>query len=111
MLSEDERNRIRVQINERVAQTEQSIQKLLEQVKPVSADRAIGRITRMDAIQQKSMAEANLREAKVALLNLEAALGLLDNPTFGLCILCQKPIALERILALPQVKKCIHCAQ
>ncbi len=110
MLTDAEKDAIKIEILKRKTQAEQSAESLLEQVKPVSPDSSIGRITRMDAIQQKSVAEANLRTVNETLLSLNEALKNLDNPSFGICILCQKAIALERVLALPQSKKCVHCA-
>ncbi|MFT5207132.1 MAG: DnaK suppressor protein [Candidatus Omnitrophota bacterium] len=110
MLSNEEKVGIKAEILRRKSEAEQSAESLLEQVKPVSPDSSIGRITRMDAIQQKSVAEANLLNANETILSLTEALKNLDNPSFGICILCQKPIAIERVLALPQSKKCVHCA-
>ena len=66
--------------------------------------------TRMDAIQQKSMAASNLRTAEQALINLEEALSKLDQSDFGLCVRCSKRIPLERILIVPESKCCVQCA-
>jgi len=94
-----------------ITQTENTVKKLREQVKPIPPDRSIGRITRMDAIQQKSVAEAMLRNSIQTLDSLNESLKLLNDPAFGICVLCQNPIAVERILAIPQVKSCIRCAR
>ena len=106
----EEENRIRSEIEKRIDGTKKIIKSLREQVKPVAPDRAIGRITRMDAIQQKNMSESNLRTAEQALVNLEDALSKLAGPDFGLCIRCRKSIPLERILIVPESKCCVTCA-
>jgi len=106
----DANKKIKQEIERRIGETKKSIQRLQEQVKPVAPDQAIGRLTRMDAIQQKSMCESNLRTAEQALLTLEEALLKLDEPTFGVCIRCKKAIPLERILIVPESKCCVHCA-
>jgi len=106
----EEKGKIKKEIEKRIAETQKSIKSLQKQVKPVAPDRAIGRLTRMDAIQQKSMSESNLRTAEQALHNLEDALSKLDQPNFGLCIRCKKEIPLERILIVPESKCCVNCA-
>ena len=110
MISDEEKSNIKAQIESQIAQLNIDIARLAEQAKPVAPDRAIGRITRMDAIQQKSMAEARLRASNVTLHDLNEALKGLNDPSFGKCILCKKPIPMERILALPHIKKCVDCA-
>jgi len=110
MVSEKEKKNIKLEIEKRIQVTEKKIESLREQTKPIAPDRAIGRITRMDAIQQKSINEANLRSSEESLHNLKKALQKLDDPNFGACILCQSPIPLERILALPETTRCISCA-
>ena len=109
-MESEEKRKIRQEIEKRIAETKKSIKSLKEQAKPVAPDRAIGRLTRMDAIQQKNMSEANLRTAEQALLNLEEALIKLGEPDFGLCIRCKKRIPLGRILIVPESKCCVKCA-
>jgi len=110
MLSDEDKSNIKAQIESQIAQLNIDIPRLADQAKPVAPDRAIGRITRMDAIQQKHMAESRLRYANEVLHGLNEALKCLDEPSFGECILCNKPIPVERILALPHTKKCVNCA-
>ena len=110
MLSDKEKADIKAKITDQIAVTQESIKKLEDQAKPVPPDSAIGRITRMDAIQQKSMAESRLRDANQALHGLNEALKGLNDPSFGECILCKKLIPVERILAIPHVRKCVNCA-
>jgi RNA polymerase-binding protein DksA len=40
---------------------------------------------------------------------IDAALGRIDAGTYGLCERCAKPIAQERLEALPWATKCIEC--
>lgn len=41
---------------------------------------------------------------------VEAALGRLDDGTFGICESCQQPISAERLEALPTARRCMACA-
>ena len=57
--------------------------------------------------QQRDLA---LREKnEVQLQAVEAALARLDAGTFGTCVRCGRPIAPERLEALPWAAQCIDC--
>lgn len=34
-----------------------------------------------------------------------------ENNTYGTCVVCEKPISVERLEALPYTDRCIDCAQ
>lgn len=107
----EEKQSVRKEIDLRIAKMKKTIERLHEQIKPIEVnDGSIGRVTRMDAIQQKSMLEANLRSAEELLSNLERALDNLDKPFFGICAKCQRQIPLERILVIPETRFCVNCA-
>ncbi len=106
----EEKQAVRKEIEQRIADAQKSIQTLREQTKPVPPSVAIGRLTRMDAIQQKSMAEANLRSTENDIKNLKKALLRLDEDNFGVCVVCGGEIPLGRILAVPEAKVCVKCA-
>ena len=53
-----------------------------------------------------------LRDRATAHLELvDAAMARLDDGTFGTCTTCAKPIAVERLEALPWAAQCIDCAR
>ena len=79
--------------------------------KPVSPDNAIGRLTRMEAINSKSMNEAALKRAQYTLSKLERAFAKIDHPDFGLCRECEEPIPFKRLLIMPESKFCVACFQ
>ena len=79
--------------------------------KPIAPDNAIGRLTRMEAINSKSVNEAALRRAEETLSMIERAQAKIDHPDFGLCRECDEPIPSARLLALPETNLCVHCAQ
>ena len=63
-MTEKERKKIINTIKEAILDTEQKIQEYSELSKPISPENAIGRISRMDAINNKSVVEASLRESE-----------------------------------------------
>ena len=93
-----------------IEQTKRSIISLEESSKPVAPDNAIGRLTRMEAINAKSICEASLRSSRVKLSKLERALSRLDDPDFGLCRICEEPIPVGRIMLMPETSVCVLCA-
>jgi RNA polymerase-binding protein DksA len=59
--------------------------------------------------QQRDLALRERAEQQLALV--EAAIARLDAGTFGRCLRCGKPIAPERLEALPWAEHCIDCAR
>lgn len=81
-----------------------------EQSKPVELDQAaIGRLSRMDAIQQQQMAGAQQRRNQLRLKQLEAALERFEDDDYGWCARCELPIGYKRLKARPESPMCITC--
>jgi len=83
---------------------------LEELTKPISPDCAIGRVSRMDAINNKSINENALRKAKSKLKSMEIALQNVNDDDFGICVKCNNQIPLGRILLVPHSRFCVNCA-
>lgn len=94
-----------------IGKTKNVIKEYKELTKPISPENAIGRISRMDAINNKTINEAALRKAETKLKNLEYALGNVNEPDFGKCARCKKQIPIQRIVLLPQSRFCVNCAK
>ena len=106
----DKKLEIKSRIEEEILKTLDSVEKYRELTKPISPENAIGRISRMDAIDNKSINVVALQNAELKLNNLKVALSKIDDPDFGLCRKCNLPIPLGRLLLLPQVVMCVHCS-
>lgn len=76
---------------------------------PVSLDMPIGRLSRMDAMQQQSMVQANRRTARTRLARIEAALERYDADEYGRCVACEEEIGYARLEARPETPFCITC--
>lgn len=65
-----------------------------EAAQPVELDQtAVGRVSRMDALQQQAMAQAAQQRRHIQLQGIESALQRLENGKFGWCVRCvQKTI-------------------
>ena len=93
-----------------IAKTEKKIEKYKEMSAPVAPDNAIGRVSRMDAINNKSVTELVLRQAKEKHTKLLHVLTQVGTPQFGKCRKCNTEIPLQRILIQPQSMMCVNCA-
>jgi DnaK suppressor protein len=101
---------IKPTILKEIEKTKKVILEYEEMSKPVAPDVAIGRISRIDAIQNKSITEASLRQARTKLKQLEVVLSQVGKPDFGLCQKCKNEIPLGRILIRPESLLCVNCA-
>ena len=97
-------------IEDSILQTIQEISELKELTKPISPDVAIGRISRMDAINNKTVNEAALKKAQNKLKKLNHALSKIDDSNFGNCASCGSEIQEGRLLLIPESNKCVRCA-
>ena len=102
--------KIKKLIIEEIETVKSLINELVKVTKPISPENAIGRISRMDAINNKSINVASLTQSRIKLNKLEIALTKLNDKDFGLCIRCQQPIPLGRIMLMPHANKCVNCA-
>lgn len=89
---------------------ENKIVELKELTKPITPDCAIGRVSRMDAINNKSVNEAALRSAQTKLRNIEISLEKSEDPEFGKCRQCGYDIPVGRLIIMPGSSRCVACA-
>ncbi|MBN2738062.1 MAG: hypothetical protein JXR70_13845 [Spirochaetales bacterium] len=106
----EEKDSIRTEIENRIMKIEQNISALQEETVPIPPSVALWRLTRMDAIQQKSIAEANIKSDKESLIRLRSALERLDDPDFGLCLICKQAIPTGRLTIIPESRVCVKCS-
>lgn len=78
--------------------------------KPVSPDRAIGRLTRQDAMLSQQMALELRRRDKGRLSQIEAALRRIEEGVYGYCVRCEEEIGEARLKVRPETPACIECA-
>jgi len=103
----------RHELHQELLKLGEELQKLLadsnDGARPVSLDQPIGRLSRMDAMQQQSMVHANRRTAQTRLARVETALRRYENDKYGLCASCEEEIRYARLKAQPEAPFCIEC--
>ena len=109
-MNKQERKKTKEAIKNSIKETKKDISILKELTKPITPENAIGRVSRMDAINNKSVNEAALRSAIKKLTLLESAFQKINHKDFGLCVRCKNEIPIQRILLIPQSNRCVHCA-
>jgi DnaK suppressor protein len=70
----------------------------------------IGRLSRMDAMQQQAMEEETGRRRSQELARIEAALRRIESDEYGYCTVCDELIATKRLDNDPATPLCIGCA-
>lgn len=78
---------------------------------PVELDQqSVGRVSRVDALQQQSMAKAQERQRALDLMRVEQALRRIEEGAFGYCLDCGEAIAPKRLAIDPAAALCVRCA-
>jgi DnaK suppressor protein len=78
---------------------------------PVELDQtSVGRLSRMDALQDQAMALETDRRRQVELQHIEQALIRMEESNFGECQNCGEDIAAKRLAIDPTAAVCIDCA-
>jgi len=79
--------------------------------RPVALDQqSVGRLSRMDAMQQQAMAEALEVRRVQELRRIEAALRRVEAGVFGECVRCGELIGRKRLDLDPTLPRCVACA-
>lgn len=92
----------------RLAQLERTFRELVDaaDLEPPDDEHDPDGTTAYERAQVTSLAE----EARVRLVELDAALAGADDERFGACAACGGPIGWERLQALPGTPRCVTCA-
>ncbi|WP_313953156.1 TraR/DksA family transcriptional regulator [Accumulibacter sp.] len=71
---------------------------------------SIGRVSRMDALQQQALAKRLLEQLLLRQRKIEAALARINAGSYGLCCACEGDLEPERLGADPAAVFCMACA-
>lgn len=76
----------------------------------VSPDKSLGRLSRMEAMQDQQLVLEVRRRQKRRKAEVFNAISRLEQDQYGKCIFCGSQIAEERLDAFPEVQTCTKCA-
>ena len=91
------------------AQLRAILEQTEEQGKPVDLDEPIGRLSRMDAIQQQKMQSAGREAQKIQLAQVRRALTAIEDDEYGFCRRCEEPVGFRRLEIQPEAPFCVRC--
>jgi len=105
------RSRYRARLEAELSELRDASRATTDQRRPVELDQqAVGRLSRMDAMQQQAMASAQESRRHGRVKALEAALRRLDGDDFGWCDGCGDFIGEPRLDLDPAIMRCRDCA-
>ncbi len=96
-------------IDKEIAKPNGKITELKAFTEPLSPDNAIGRVSRMDAINNKSVFDASLRNAQQRLIQVQQIKTLKNDNSFGICTGCYQQITFECLKIRPGIRLCADC--
>jgi DnaK suppressor protein len=102
---------LREELTRALSRLTRSMKTTSRAARPVKLDQtAVGRLSRMDAIQNQSLTKGLQEREQVKAAQLTEALQRLETGTYGICTACGEPIAFERLLLFPETQTCSRCA-
>jgi DnaK suppressor protein len=109
-LSPDQLGDFRAEIERQITKLEKSMAVSDEATATVQLDQAVvGRLSRMDSLQNQSMAENLAERERARHAQLRAALERIEAGTYGVCEDCDGPIAPGRLFVFPETVTCGGC--
>lgn len=108
-MTEQQKKQLINSIVSKIEEVQIEMVELEELIKPIPLDASIGRISRMDAINNKAINESSLREKKKLFQRLEKALERAKDKNFGKCLKCGGEIPFGRLEYMPDTTKCVNC--
>ncbi|HCW93285.1 MAG TPA: conjugal transfer protein TraR [Flexistipes sinusarabici] len=108
-MEKNKKEEIKKQVISLIQELEQEIAELNENDQTVAPDNAIGRLSRMEAMQAQNINNATLNNKRKRLIRLKDTLGKIDSLHFGECKACGEEIEINRLRASPEANVCSEC--
>ena len=108
--TEQQKEIIKEKIKDELEHLAIEIKNLEENSKPITPDCTLDDLGRTEAMTEVMINSRILEQAELKRTRLNNALLRIDNPMFGICIECEEPINIERIMVRPESIRCIKCA-
>lgn len=98
-------------LDRREREVRRQLQALATSTAAVAPDDAIGRLTRLDAMQQQQLALDLRRRLDAQLLRIDAARRRLAKGEYGECMACGDSIPPRRLALSPETPTCVRCQE
>ncbi|MDH5670695.1 MAG: TraR/DksA C4-type zinc finger protein [Myxococcales bacterium] len=109
-LTPEQSQQLQTRLHELLSSLQQQLEAAAEGARTVQLDQSsVGRLSRMDAMQQQAMAQATVRKLELRLQQCRAALTACERGDYGNCRRCEEPIGYRRLSARPEAPFCVGC--
>ena len=109
-LSNEQRSELLKDLENLARELQHSLEGTAEAARPVELDQpAVGRVSRIDAIQQQKMLEANRHAQRARLGLVRTALLRVEEDEYGDCRSCGESVGYKRLKARPESVFCVDC--
>ena len=103
-------NDIRAQLVEKLSELDRALELTNDHAQTVVLDQtAVGRVSRVEALQDQQLGLAHQRQIAVEILLVKKALRKLDTGEYGLCERCDEDIPAARLQLIPECECCVVC--
>ena len=109
-MNETEKTLFKDKLKTLLIEIEEYLEKSEDSAQAVSPDKGLGRLSRMEAMQDQQMVLELRRRQKRRKLEVINALARVEDGNFGSCMFCGGAIAYDRLEAFPEVQTCVSCA-
>ncbi len=108
-MTREEKEHIKEQVRNEISSLEKSVITLTELLDPEVQSDANDWFTTKESNPSKEINEIALAKTKQRIILLREILPRIDNPDYGICVICSKPIPFERMKAVPSATRCVSC--
>lgn len=110
-LAPEQRETIRDELLRSLTRLERSMKSSVGADRPRDLEQdTVGRLSRIEALQSQGLTKTLAEREKAQLAQLVAALGRLEEGTYGACNCCGGAIPFERLIVFPETLACATCA-
>lgn len=81
-----------------------------ESAAAVAPDKSLGRLSRLEAMQDQQLVLEMRRRKKRQLAEIKSALMKIETNQYGICIYCSSFISHDRLDATPEAQTCVRCS-
>ena len=109
-VEEEKINQCKARLEELAGEIEGYLSSSESSAAAVAPDKGLGRLSRMEAMQDQQLVLEMRRRKKRQKLEVLNALARIEEGRYGKCSLCGKEISFDRLEAFPEVQTCVSCA-
>lgn len=109
-MNQSDKEKYRRFLEDALLEVEEYLKSSEEAAAAVAPDKSLGRLSRMEAMQDQQLVMEMRRRKKRQLAEIKSAFSRLENGDYGICIFCGAEISCERLEVYPEAHSCIHCS-